>query len=117
MKALQKDMKWVEKQFFLVACKKLAAEKKKVDDLHRKLKEEITALQKLDNKIHGAVTRKALTRVHQELQTEVQKVRRQLTSLSAHEHQLKRHFTHDKQQLMRKERERLALVRRGILVI
>lgn len=117
MKALQKDMAWVEKQFFLAVCKKLAGEKKKVDVLHQKLKEEITALQKLDNKIHGAYTRQALLRVRKELQAEVNRVRRQLTSLSAHENQLKRHFAHDKQQLMRKERERLALVQRGILVI
>jgi len=117
MKALQKDMAWVEKQFFLVQCKKLAAEKKKVDILHQKLKEEMTAIQKLDNKIHGAYTRQALLRVRKELQAEVTRVRRQLTSLSAHENQLRRHFVHDKQQLLRKERERLSLVKRGILVI
>ncbi len=117
MKALQKEMAWVEKQFFLAQCKKLAGEKKNVDTLHQKLKEEVIALQKLDNKIHGAYTRQALLRVKKELQAEVSRVKRQLTSLSAHEQQLKRHFTHDKQQLMRKERERLALVKRGILVI
>lgn len=117
MKALQQDMAWVEKQFFLAACKKLAAEKKKVDLLRKRLDFEVRELQKLDKKIHWAITRRALKKVKEQVHNEAQSVKRQLASLTAHEQQLKRHFAHDKHQLLKKERERIALTRRGFLVI
>ncbi|MBI4441214.1 hypothetical protein HY639_03535 [Candidatus Woesearchaeota archaeon] len=107
----------MEKQFLLAACKKLAHEKQKLDALHESLKQELVEVQKLDAKIHSALTRKALSRVKTLLQEEERKVRSQCASLVAHEKQLKRHFTHDKHQLLRHERERVSLTRRGILVL
>lgn len=117
MKALQKEVAWVEKQFLLAECKKLTAEKKKMEVLRGKLQHEGKELQKLDKKLHSALSRKALLRVKQQLQEEINKVKRQATSLENYEKQLQLHFKRDRQAIIRKEKERLAFIKRGMTVI
>ena len=117
MKALQKEMEWVEKQFFLVECKKLNVEKKKVEDLRNKLKNEMVVLNKLDCKIHCTLTKRALGKLKKELKSDGCKLENQYCSLIEHEKHLKRHFALEKYWIIRKEKEKEALTKRGGKVI
>lgn len=117
MKSLQNELAHVEKQFFLLECKKLSREQIKVETIQKKLLQETKALQQLEKKTQGALSKKAFSRVKQQIKDELARAKQLSMSLKAHEKQLKLHFVHDKQQLLRKEREKIALAKRGILVI
>ncbi len=117
MKALQHEIAWVEKQFFLAECKKLAAEQKRVEKLHKQLMKELKGLLTLENKIHSAISRRALAKVKQEVRGEINRIKHIGLSLREGEKHLKHHFAHDKQQVIKKEKEKLSLMNKGILVI
>ncbi len=117
MKALQRDLVWVEKQFFLQECRRLAAEKNKVEKLHTQLMHELNGLNGLEKKIHSVISRRALMKVKQELRKEINRIKNVSASLRLHEGHLKHHFALEKTLILKKEKEKLSLINRGIIVI